>query len=185
MSSSSSLADPSILPSVITDTSKRQSLPALAKSPTSSSRLSWDPSSFQSIIPEVDSTDARSARRLSARSRTYERTVRHIAQHLRIVVKIIDTNLQSESNTPFKEDEEFTVTVRTDQTIDQVARLIEAEYAFTVGLRAKDNPGEQYKPFVCGQLVLGNVTLRFEDKVGELLELNNVLHAVNVFEGTF
>ncbi|ORX95676.1 hypothetical protein K493DRAFT_337237 [Basidiobolus meristosporus CBS 931.73] len=124
-----------------------------------------------------------------------QRTSSHIFSYIRIYAQV---NNQC-----------FAVTSSRTNTIDVLARQIEAEYAFncssglvhtSAGRTAKyESPGietvsqlsgyEERDPFsklvaplICGSLFVDQVELRFADLVGEVLNMNDIVRVVNVYE---
>ncbi|KAI9226921.1 MAG: hypothetical protein DHS80DRAFT_24749 [Piptocephalis tieghemiana] len=48
--------------------------------------------------------------------------------------------------------------------------------------QTKSPPSPKYKPLVCGQILLGDSPLMYDERVGDVLEMGDVIRVVNVFE---
>lgn len=132
-----------------------------------------------------------SKQRQRARSKSYLRTVKNIVAHIRLNVVINDG---PEHATPGDALSKFTVTLKRDCTVNELARLIEAEYAFAAAATAQEHEkslaaltkrskkDSRPKPLVCGQLLSGNVALKFEEKVGDLLAMDDTVKVINIYQ---
>ncbi|KAJ3258229.1 Regulator of G-protein signaling 7, partial [Borealophlyctis nickersoniae] len=120
--------------------------------------------------------------RVLTKSRT--RATTHVNQFFKIAVQIPGG-------------ENFDVTVDKDQSVDYLAKQIEAEYAFRFLLghsaeEGKEGEGEETaqqappvkkaRPLSIGQVYdAGMLALKFGDKVGDVLAFNDTVHVINTF----
>ncbi|KAJ3106576.1 hypothetical protein HDU96_008157 [Phlyctochytrium bullatum] len=121
----------------------------------------------------------RQLRFLRAMGKRHDRTTQHLEKFIRIKVNV--------DRPPTA----FTVVVDKTQTVEYLSHLIEAEYAFKYLLPVKSKPEDDYDsnilnvlPLECGLLYnVDMVSLPFEEKIEDVLDLDSELHVLNAFEG--
>jgi hypothetical protein len=159
------------------------------------------------------------------RSLRNARTANHITEFIRILVAVLEEDVEGYTALNRPEPKTFPVTVHRGHTVEELTRMIEAEHAFLYGepapppipmklpMRRDDsrsnvslspnsagsldtsngrrpsysqpsNPSHPtgYRPLVCSQLFVGMVPLRYDDFVGEVLDMNDVVRVINIYE---
>ncbi|KAK9765972.1 hypothetical protein K7432_005292 [Basidiobolus ranarum] len=164
--------------------------PTPTRRPLSYAQISPD---FQTNTPfEIE----RQIRRSKLQDIRHRRTSNHIFSFIRIYAQV--------------NDQCFPITSSRTSTIEELARQIEAEYAFNFScapsepvLSSLDSEEDCAKmdllnqfeecgdsevgenqpiPLVCGSLFVDQIELRFSDAVGEVLNMNDIVRVVNVYE---
>ncbi|RKP26579.1 hypothetical protein SYNPS1DRAFT_27743 [Syncephalis pseudoplumigaleata] len=179
-------------------------------------------------LPSLPPPFANEERLQRMRSLRNARTASHITEFTRILVAVLeDEEMDGLATAGRAGPKTFPVTVHRGHTVEELARMIEAEYAFLYGesmpppvpmkspTRANDtssrsnmtllplsagpveagtrrrmsysqasSPGRRpaYRPLVCGQLFVGMVPLRYDDFVGDVLDMNDVVRVINIYE---
>ncbi|KAJ3100406.1 Ral GTPase-activating protein subunit alpha-2 [Phlyctochytrium planicorne] len=127
---------------------------------------------------KVSTETLKQLRWLRAMGKRHDRTTTHLEKFIRVKV-VVD-----------RPPTEFAVIVDQTQSIEYLSHLIEAEYAFRFLLPEKavekdyDEAVPDVLPLECGLLYDEEmVSLRYDDKIGEVLDLDSVIHVMNAFEG--
>ncbi|KAK9721262.1 hypothetical protein K7432_003569 [Basidiobolus ranarum] len=182
--------------SIKSQKNSRTSIDASQAKEIAQNRRSLALSSSTELFSSNPSEIERQARRSRLQSIRRKRTSNHIFSFIRVYAQINDRC--------------FPVTSSRTNTIDDLARQIEAEYAFNYSCSPSEdvlsgydseeeftkmellNHFEEYAdvgdnetslvPLMCGSLFVDQVELRFSDIVGEVLNLNDVVRVVNVYE---
>ncbi|ORX90981.1 hypothetical protein K493DRAFT_317594 [Basidiobolus meristosporus CBS 931.73] len=172
--------------------SSQRNVPSQSRRPLSCAQLSSSPDSQLSTPFEIE----RQLRRSKLQDIRHRRTSNHIYSFIRINALVDDLR--------------FPVTSARTSTIEDLARQIEAEYAFNYScspaapLGSGGDSEEEYAkmdllgqfaeyeelepsesqpaPLICGSLFVDQIELRFSDVVGEVLNMNDTVRVVNVYE---
>ncbi|TPX72218.1 hypothetical protein SpCBS45565_g00598 [Spizellomyces sp. 'palustris'] len=143
------------------------------KSTGLSASVPAETSSFLSDTEE-DSTERR-VRIARVMTKQQHRTSAHVQQFSKINVTVTGTDVSLE------------MTVDRDQTVEHLAKQIEAEYAYKFFLHEEDRSAAQKKgrdPLVIGQVYdAGMLALKFEDRIGDVLGYTETVSVINAFEG--
>ncbi|KAJ3210163.1 hypothetical protein HDU67_005595 [Dinochytrium kinnereticum] len=148
-------------------------------------RLSFQQAIEEIEIPERLAAKAPSAealkqlRWLRAMGKRHERTTVHLEKFIRLSVTV--------DRPPVS----FTVVVDKTQSIEYLSHLSEAEYSYKFLLPVKAVPEDSGEktisrtlPLECGLLYdSAMISLRYDDKIEDVLDLDCDLHVMNVFEG--
>ncbi|KAJ3182049.1 hypothetical protein HDU87_000389 [Geranomyces variabilis] len=132
-----------------------------------------------------DDSSERRVRIARVMSKQQQRISTHIQLFSKITVAIAGTDVV------------MTVTINRSDTIEELSKLIEAEYAYLFFMQeddaAKNDSGSkdlQQKanskrdPLVIGQMYdAGQLALKFDDKVGDVLGFTERVSVINAFEG--
>ncbi|KAI8851660.1 hypothetical protein BC829DRAFT_111774 [Chytridium lagenaria] len=120
----------------------------------------------------------RQLRWLRAMGKRHDRTTVHLEKFIRLKVQI---------DRPQKD---FVVVVDKTQTVEYLSHLIEAEYAYKFLLPMKGGEKDfeenvsSILPLECGLLYdAAMVSLRYDDKIEDILDLDSEIHVMNAFEG--
>ncbi|KAJ3005793.1 Regulator of G-protein signaling 19, partial [Thoreauomyces humboldtii] len=105
-------------------------------------------------------------------SKQQQRISVHIQQFSKITVTVSGTDVT------------LNVTISRTDTVEQLAKLIEAEYAYMFFMNEDDSPTVSRLPLVIGQVYDGGVlALKFDDRVGDVLGFTDKISVINAFEG--
>ncbi|ORY03261.1 hypothetical protein K493DRAFT_346244 [Basidiobolus meristosporus CBS 931.73] len=179
------------------------------------------PSCRHSVLPDLGLSEdsqqgavahlnpfSRQARRLRIQAARNQRAFEHIESYIRVTAFVSLNHY-------------FPVTVSRSSTVEELSRLIEAEYAFNYlctptlagsldcvrestqslkqlldkelmeDLTESELLGPEHvleedegnvKPLICGAIFLGKEELRFSDSVGDVLDKDDIIRAVNIYE---
>ncbi|KAJ3414921.1 hypothetical protein HDV05_005870 [Chytridiales sp. JEL 0842] len=124
------------------------------------------------LKPSSSIQSERQSRLEGIKAKRANRTSKHIDRFIKLTVIIGSTQVES-----------FDVTIDKTNTIEQLAHQIEAQYAF----RASQNVQEgkpQGEPLEIGQVYnSGMLALKFQDVIGEVLEMNDSVTVINAYHG--
>ncbi|KAI9199540.1 uncharacterized protein BJ171DRAFT_585090 [Polychytrium aggregatum] len=161
------------------------------------------PAQYNNPISRSSTTETlRQFRSMRAQYRRHDRTTIHVDNFIRIYVEI--------KPTPPVEPKYFMVVVEKSKTIERLCHQIEAEYAYRYMIPEEqgvhDNPVDdededgnvdeasstkanvplnqnRIDPLECGAVYdSGKVALRFTDKVGEILRMDQTIYVVNAYQ---
>ncbi|KAJ3169184.1 hypothetical protein HDU88_000980 [Geranomyces variabilis] len=128
-----------------------------------------------------DDSSERRVRIARVMSKQQQRISTHIQLFSKLTVAVAGTDVV------------MTVTINRSDTIEELSKLIEAEYAYLFFMQeddaAKSDSGSfktksKRDPLVIGQMYdAGQLALKFDDKVGDVLGFTDRVSVINAFEG--
>ncbi|KAI8587891.1 hypothetical protein BDZ88DRAFT_423575 [Geranomyces variabilis] len=128
-----------------------------------------------------DDSSERRVRIARVMSKQQQRISTHIQLFSKLTVAVAGTDVV------------MTVTINRSDTIEELSKLIEAEYAYLFFMQEDDNAKSdsgslktksKRDPLVIGQMYdAGQLALKFDDKVGDVLGFTDRVSVINAFEG--
>ncbi|KAJ3415640.1 hypothetical protein HDV05_004516 [Chytridiales sp. JEL 0842] len=169
---------PDIIPNLLT---KRLSLtPDVDPAESSATSASTSATSAMANSPDSDKEAMKQLRWLRVLTKRHDRLMVHLENYIRLEVVVDRPSVT------------FTVVCDKRHKVDYLVHQIEAEYAYRYLMPEKMDPNgtiphqrneEPVLPLECGLLLdSGMVSLKYDNTIGEVLDVDSTIYAMNVFE---